>query len=67
MATPPITDIVPKAVEFTPKGLVATYDVTYKGGAKSVLTIRSVNVIETGKLAQPLVDMLAKRGFRKGA
>ena len=67
MATPPITKIVPVSVEYTPRGVFVTINVTYKGGTKSVVTLAAANIVDTAKLSRPVGEFITKRGFGIGA
>ena len=67
MASPAITNIVPFSVEFMPKGVLIVLNVTYKGGTKAIVTIRTRNIVEVAKLSKPIGDIITKRGFAKGA
>jgi hypothetical protein len=63
VASPEISSIVPKLVEFTTTGVFLTYEVTYKGGARADLRIRATTGGEIGKVAAPLSEILLDRGF----
>ena len=67
MASPAITNIVPLGTEYTDKGILVRAEVTYKGGTKAIVTIRTRNIIEVARLSKPIGDIITKRGFAKGA
>ena len=67
MASPAITNIVPLGIEYTDKGILVRAEVTYKGGTKAIVTIRTRNIIEVARLSRPISDLITKRGFAKGA